>query len=94
MRYAFLIFLIASLAAIAVGMVHIRRLTLTSQHQIQKAEDNLASLRRSLWLQERELADLSSPVLVRNRAIEMALIPADGSEAATLADANAGGNWH
>jgi len=58
---------IAALAAIAVGMVHIRRGETRTNHQIQQLQMEQIYLRRKLYDQQADLGRLIAPKEVRER---------------------------
>ena len=58
---------IAALAAIAVGMVHIRRSETRANYQIQQLQVDQVYLRRKLYDQQADLGRLISPQQVRER---------------------------
>ena len=68
-----LVLVIFSLAAIAVGQVHIRRADATVCHEIQQLQRRQVSLRRRLWDQQVRLGYLTAPDELRHRAGLMAL---------------------
>ena len=64
---------IVALAAIAVTLVHIRRMEIAARHQTQDLRTCQVKLRRKLWDQQIRLGFLTSPDEVRRRADEMSL---------------------
>jgi len=58
---------IAALAAIAVGMVHIRRDETRTNYQIQQLQLDQTHLRRKLYDQQADLGRLIAPRQVRER---------------------------
>ncbi len=64
---------IVSVAAIAVGLVHLRRTEIATRHRIQRLSAEQIRLRRVLWDQQVRLGELTAPGRVRQRADEMAL---------------------
>jgi len=65
--------IIVSLAATAVGLVHLRRAETSAAHEIQAQRAAQVELRRRLWDQQVELGWLTAPHEVRRRADEMSL---------------------
>ena len=70
------------LAAIAVGLVQIRRAEMTTRHQIQSLRSAQVKIRRTLWGQQVRMGELTAPQQVRRRAAEMALGLIDKAEVA------------
>jgi len=64
---------IVILAAIAVGLVHVRRAETNAHHRIQRLQLHRASLRRTLWDQQVRLGYLTAPGRIRRRSQKMAL---------------------
>ena len=64
---------IVILAAIAVGLVHVRRAETIDRHQIQRLQLHRARLRRTLWDQQVRLGYLTAPGQIRRRSQKMAL---------------------
>ncbi len=64
---------IIALAAIAVGLVHIRRARTMACNQIQRLENMQISLKRDLQDQQVRLGWLTSPSEIHRKAAEMAL---------------------
>lgn len=87
-------FVVLILAAISVTLVHIRRQEVSAQHQIQSLEIRQVALRRKLWVQERDIARLTAPKQVYQRAIRMALIEPDGSSPTLAQSSNARNRWN
>ena len=56
-----------SLAAIAVGLVHLRRREVTVQHRIQRMRLEHVAMRRKLWDQQVELGFLTGPQEIQRR---------------------------
>jgi len=65
--------IIAVLAAIAVGMVHIRRRETRANYRIQQLQLEQIYLRRKLYDQQADLGWLVSPGQVRKRMEQMSL---------------------
>ncbi len=63
--------IIAALAAIAVGVVHIRRSETRANYQIQQLQLEQIYLRRELYDQQADLGRLISPGQVRQRMEQM-----------------------
>lgn len=71
MRIAFIIF---SLTAIAVGLVHIRTAENACRNQVLTLQNYYrVEVPRKLWDQQVELSHLTAPVAVQKRAEELAL---------------------
>lgn len=66
-------FIIVGLTAIAVGLVHIRRGTMTVRHDIQRLESRHVSLRREIWDRRVRLEYMLAPGAVKQRSEIMAL---------------------
>ena len=64
---------ILAVAAIAVGLVHIRRMEVTVGHEIEELRTREVSLRRELWDRQVRAGQLSAPNEIRRRVDEMAL---------------------
>ncbi len=79
---------IVLLAAMAVGLVHIRRSEMYVRHEIQRLSQQQILLRRKLWDQQVHLGYLTAPATIRSRADEMALglILRDGYDSPSLKD--------
>jgi len=75
-------FVIIVLAAMAVGLVQIRREEMTARHQIQSLRAAQVKIRRTLWEQQVRMGELTAPQTVRRRAAEMALGLIDKAEVA------------
>jgi hypothetical protein len=86
MRFALVI---ASLAAIAVGLIQIRRTELTTRHEIQRLASLEVTLRRRLWDQQMEIGCLTAPQAVRMRAEAMGIDPVTAETARDLAAGDA-----
>jgi len=63
--------IIGTLAAIAVGMVHLRRNETRAHHQIHRLQIQQVQLRRTLYDQQRTLGVLTAPKRVEQRARRM-----------------------
>jgi hypothetical protein len=70
MRFAWVILL---MAAVGVGVVHLRLAQNRARTDIQRLEADRLKLRRTLWEQQQRLAALTGPQQVRQRMREMAL---------------------
>ena len=68
-----LIFIIASLTAIAVTLVHLRQREMQVNHEIQQIELSRQQLRRDVWDRQVRISELTSPDQVRFRAEGLAL---------------------
>lgn len=64
---------IAVLAAMALGLVHVRRAKVRARHEIQGLRLRQISLRRRLWDQEVRIGQLTTPERIRFRAAQMPL---------------------
>ncbi len=64
---------IVTLAAMAVGLVHIRRAELIARHESQQFQLRQVTLRRRLWDQQIALSYLTAPAEVRRRSEELCL---------------------
>ena len=64
---------IAVLAAMAMGLVHVRRAKVRTRHEIQTLRLEQISLRRRLWDQEVRIGQLTTPERIRFRAAQMPL---------------------
>ena len=62
---------IATLAAIAVGMVHLRRAQTRAHHQIHRLQMAQIRLRARLYDQQQRLGSLTAPKRVEERARRM-----------------------
>ncbi len=62
---------IATLAAIAVGMVHLRRAQTRAHHQVHRLQMEQIALRTKLYDQQRALGFLTAPKQVQERARRM-----------------------
>lgn len=63
--------IIVALAAIAVGLVHIRRAETSANHRIQQLQSEQDNLRRTLHTQQVILSRLITPKEVRRRMEDM-----------------------
>lgn len=64
---------IIALAAIAVGLVHTRRMQTGARHELQKLENQQIALKRQLQDQQVQLGWLTSPSEIHRKAAELAL---------------------
>jgi len=64
---------IALLAAVAVGLVQIRRAEIAARHEIEKLQRQQVALRRKMWDQQIQMGILTTPEEIRRRAIELGL---------------------
>ena len=64
--------IIACVAAILVGLVHVRREEIVTRHAIQRLRIRQIKLRRVLWDQQRRLGRLRCPGRVLRRATALA----------------------
>jgi hypothetical protein len=64
---------IVALAAMAVGLVHVRRAEVIACHEAQQLQLRQMKLRRRLWDQQIALSYLTAPSEVRRRSEEMCL---------------------
>lgn len=62
---------VVTLAAVAVGMVHLRRATTRAHYQVQRLQVRQVGLRRRLYDQQAILGQLTAPSRVRKRAEQM-----------------------
>ena len=62
---------ILTLAAVAVGIVHLRRAQTRANHQVHRLQLEQIQLRRRLYDQQAELGRLTTPQAVRRRAEKM-----------------------
>ena len=83
MRFAVVILV---LAAIAAGLVHIRRRQAVCCHEIQSLQIRRIALRRKLWDQNVRLGYLTAPHQVRRRVEEMVLNRNRADEQVSLRD--------
>ncbi len=70
LRFAWVILL---LAAVGVGVVHLRLQQNAARTEIQRLEADRLKLRRTLWEQQERIGELTAPRQVRQRSHEMAL---------------------
>lgn len=70
MRLAFVIMV---LAAIAAGLVAIRKDEMLTSHEMRQLQGRLYDQRCDLWRQDSELADLRVPEAVRRRASQQGI---------------------
>ena len=68
-----IVVVIISLAAIALGLVHIRRAEMSVQYELQRVRTEQVELRRRLWDQQVRMGLLTAPDEVRRRAEDMSL---------------------
>jgi cell division protein FtsL len=68
-----LAWIIVVLAAIGVSLVHLRRVEMSSRHDIQRLREQTVALRRELQEQQLQLGYLTAPGQVDDRAREMAM---------------------
>lgn len=66
-----IVLVIAALASITVGMVHIRRAETRAHHQVHRLQLEQIHLRRALYDQQAILGRLTAPHRVRRRARQM-----------------------
>jgi cell division protein FtsB len=79
-------FVIVSLAAIAVAVVHLRRQDVAVQSEIVSLEARQVVLRRQVWDRQVQLGELTAPVAVRQRARMLALDVIDRGSDESFAD--------
>lgn len=70
MRFAFVII---TVAAIAVAMVHLRGDELSARHDLQAHRVRQSDLRRRLWAQQVRLGELTATEKIRNMAKQLPL---------------------
>ncbi|MCK4601077.1 MAG: hypothetical protein KAU28_01340, partial [Phycisphaerae bacterium] len=68
-----LAFVIISLAAIALALVHVRRAESCAGHEIQRLRTRQVELRRRMWDQEVRIGQLTAPGELRRKGREMSL---------------------
>jgi len=87
---------IATLAAIAVGMVHLRRAQTRAHHQIHRLQIDQIHLRARLYDQQQHLGVLTAPKQVDERArrMDVRLTHRLGSSAPLAAHAGGGPGAH
>ncbi|MGA2266054.1 MAG: hypothetical protein ABSH10_06440 [Phycisphaerae bacterium] len=82
--------IIIALAAMAVGLVHIRHAEVVARHDSQEYQLQQVKLRRQLWDQQIALSYLTTPAEVRKRSEEMSLglVEKNGTVAKMASKAN------
>ena len=66
-------FVIVSLTAIALALVHLRREEVTVRYEMQRTQSRHAKVRREMWDRQMLISGLMTPRAVRFRAEVMAL---------------------
>jgi len=89
MRWALVL---VALAAVGIGLVHIRRDVVRHRHEIRQLDREQVRLRRALWDQQVHLSELTSPseirLAVETHALDMA--ERTGPSVTTLSAATGG----
>lgn len=86
---------IISLAAIAVTLIHIRRMELGARHEIEQLKMQQVSLRRTMADQDVRKSHLLAPEGIdsRREALSLDLVPSDPSKR-RVATGLASGQWN
>ena len=66
-------FVIVSLTAIALGLVHLRREEVAMRREMQQVQSEHAKVRREIWDRQMRIGDMLTPQAIRFRSEVMAL---------------------